>query len=296
MSEFAPPSGPPPPQLPEGWKAIWNDQYQAWFYANTVTKETTWEKPTQPAYPSGNAPPPGGPPGYDHGASNHAPAEKSGAFGSNNPYGAVTPNVTGESDEAMARRLQQEEQARQGHGSSSTRGASDNYYGAGGSGPSQQQGAGSSSPYGQQNQLPPREEKRGLFSKISSKLSSSGSKPHQQYGGGGYGGGGYGQQGYGHQQPMMHQQGMYGHGPQPMMGYGQQPMYGGYGQQGMYGQPQRRPGGGMGAGGGAALGLGAGMLGGMAIGGMMANDNDDYQDGYQDGMDDGGGGDDGGGE
>jgi len=293
MSEFAPPSGPPPPtDLPAGWKPIWNDQYQAWFYANTVTKETTWTKPTEPAYPQGHAPPQGGPPGYDHNSSSHAPSEKSGGFGSNNPYGAVTPNATGESDEAMARRLQQEEQARLGHGSSSNRGASDNYYGAGGSGPSQQHGAGSPSPYGQQSQLPPREEKRGLFSKISSKLGGSSSRPPQQYGGGGYGAGGHYQQGYG-QQPMMHQQGMYHQ--QPMMGG---PMYGGYGNQPMYGgygQPQRRPGGGMGAGGGAALGLGAGMLGGMAIGGMMANDNDDYQDGYQDGMDDGGG-DDGGGE
>ena len=238
-----------------------------------MTKETTWEKPTQPAYPSGNVPPPGAPPGYDHGSSNHTPLEKSGAFGSNNPYGAVTPNATGESDEAMARRLQQEEQARQGLGSSSNRGAADNYYGAGGSGPLQQHGAGSPSPYGQQNQLPPREEKRGLFSKISSKLGGS-SKPPQQYGGAGYGGGGY-QQGYGHQQP-----GYGGYGGYPQQGgmYQQQPMY----QQpmyGAYGRPQRRPGGGMGAGGGAALGLGAGMLGGMAIGGMMANDNDDYQDG-----------------
>ena len=272
--------GPPPPQLPAGWKAIWNDQYQAWFYANTVTKETTWEKPTEPAYPSGA----GGPPGYDHTASSsYTPHEKNGSLASNNPYGTASPGPSPgvESDEAMARRLQQQEQAAQG--SSGARGASDGYYGGGGPS-SQAPGMGSPSPYGQQSQLPPREEKRGLLSSLKSKLGSGGSRPSQQQH---YGGGGYPQQGYGHQ-PMMggggypQQGGMYGQ--QPMMGGG--PMYGGgYPQQQMmYGQPQRRPGGGgMGMGGGLALGAGAGMLGGMAMGSMMANDNDDYQDGYQDG-------------
>jgi len=32
MSEFAPPSTPPPPKVPEGWKAQWNEQYKEWFY------------------------------------------------------------------------------------------------------------------------------------------------------------------------------------------------------------------------------------------------------------------------
>jgi hypothetical protein len=32
MSDFAPPSTPPPPKVPEGWKAQWNDQYKEWFY------------------------------------------------------------------------------------------------------------------------------------------------------------------------------------------------------------------------------------------------------------------------
>lgn len=219
--------------------------------------------PTQPAYA------PGAPPGYDHGSSTGAPPEKSAAFASNNPYGQSPgpANQPYESDEAMARRLQQQEQA---GGSAAHRGASDNFYG----GPPQQQyGAGSPSPYGQ-NQLPPRQEsgKKGLFSKISSKLSGGGSRPPQQYmGGGGYPqqghyGGGYPQQGYG--------------GGYPMGGH-HGGMYGGYPQQGMYGPP-RRHGGGLGAGGGAALGLGAGMMGGMMVGGMMANDHDE-QEAYQDG-------------
>lgn len=28
---FAPPSGPPPPSVPEGWKAQYDDRYQTWY-------------------------------------------------------------------------------------------------------------------------------------------------------------------------------------------------------------------------------------------------------------------------
>jgi hypothetical protein len=31
MSEFLPPTTPPPPKVPEGWKAVWNDQYKEWY-------------------------------------------------------------------------------------------------------------------------------------------------------------------------------------------------------------------------------------------------------------------------
>ena len=27
---YAAPTGPPPPKVPEGWKAVWNDQYKEW--------------------------------------------------------------------------------------------------------------------------------------------------------------------------------------------------------------------------------------------------------------------------
>lgn len=30
MADFAAPSGPPPPEVPPGWTARWNDQYKAW--------------------------------------------------------------------------------------------------------------------------------------------------------------------------------------------------------------------------------------------------------------------------
>merc|ERR1711939_811269 len=59
MSDFVPPSGPPPPKVPEGWKAQWNEQYSEWFYVNIYTKKSQWDKPTEPVYPppSDGAPP-----------------------------------------------------------------------------------------------------------------------------------------------------------------------------------------------------------------------------------------------
>lgn len=30
MADFLPPSGPPPPKVPEGWKAVWDEQYKEW--------------------------------------------------------------------------------------------------------------------------------------------------------------------------------------------------------------------------------------------------------------------------
>ncbi|EMC96407.1 hypothetical protein BAUCODRAFT_473428 [Baudoinia panamericana UAMH 10762] len=193
MADFAPPSGPPPPHVPAGWKAVWNESYKEWFYVNTYTKQSTWEKPTEPAHPPGDAPPPGAPPGYDHSSSRPPVPEKSG-LQTNNPYhqpgqGGLT------EDERLARKLQEEENARAG---TANRGAADDFYHSGSSGaPSYGQGA---SPYGQQPaspstaQLPPREEKKGLFSKLGSKFGGGGAQrpPQQQYGqsqyGPGYGG------------------------------------------------------------------------------------------------------------
>lgn len=31
MSDFAPPTGPPPPKVPAGYKAVWNNEYKEWF-------------------------------------------------------------------------------------------------------------------------------------------------------------------------------------------------------------------------------------------------------------------------
>ncbi|KAK8054873.1 hypothetical protein PG993_000100 [Apiospora rasikravindrae] len=62
MTDYAPPAGPPPPVVPEGWTSRWNEQYQAWFYVNLHTKKSQWDKPTSPAedpnaaVPSGPSP------------------------------------------------------------------------------------------------------------------------------------------------------------------------------------------------------------------------------------------------
>ncbi|KAI5205521.1 hypothetical protein AUEXF2481DRAFT_383967 [Aureobasidium subglaciale EXF-2481] len=284
MADYAPPPGPPPPQVPEGWKAQWNDQYKEWFFVNLYTKQSQWEKPTEPAYPSSGGAPPGAPPGYDSNHSQHMGAEKSG-YGSNNPYGSSihsggsAHNVN--DDEALARKLQAEEEARARQtGQSGTRtGASDNYYSS--ATPSQPQYS---------NDLPPRDQDRGkskggLLGKLLGKASSSSSRPNQGYGQQGYpsggmmGGGGYGM-------PQQH------YGGYPQQGYG------GYPPQQMYGQPQRRTGGGLGGGAGMALGAGAGLLGGaMLMNGIDNMEDNAYEQGYDNGGggDDYGGGDDGGG-
>ena len=274
----------------QGWKAVWNNQYNEWFYVNTHTKASQWEKPTEPVYaaPAGG-PPPGAPPGYDHSSAQPVGPEKGAHLGSNNPYNGGASSSTAD-DEAYARRLQQEEEERaRTHGAGAgSRGANDSYYGQQ---PNTYPLQSNPSPYGQQSGTPigqeaDRGKKGGFLSKITSKLGSSGSRPPQQ-GYGGYNQQGYPQQGYPQQYPQQ------GYGGYPPQGYG--PGYGGgYGQ-----QPQRRHGGGMGAGGGALLGAGAGLVGGAVLMNALDDHEEDaYQEGYNDGQDndDYGGGDDGGGD
>lgn len=287
------------------------------FYVNIHTKQSTWERPTSPVYPTPLGAPPGSPPSYPGagnttsggsssysvgGAGSTYPPEK--GLSSNNPY--TTQTGTGshqnlDEDARYAQQLQAEEDARAraaGRPTSSEaleRGESDSYYQGGGAaqGAAYGQGQqGGQQSYDQQ-QLPPRDAaKKGGIGGFLSKLGGGRhSQPQQSpYGQqGGYGQGGYGQQGgYGGGGAPG-----YGGYPQQQQGYG-----GGYGQQGPYGgypqqqqQPAKRHG--LGAGGGAALGLGGGLLGGMLLGEAM-----DGGDGGGDGGDgggDGGGGDDGGG-
>lgn len=118
MADYAPPTGPPPPKVPDGWKAVWNAQYNEWFYVNVHTKASTWDKPTEPAYaaPQDGAPP-GAPPGYDHSTAQNVGSEKS-----NNPYmqhndtggsyGAAGGSSSMTEDERYARQLQEEETSR----------------------------------------------------------------------------------------------------------------------------------------------------------------------------------------
>ncbi|KAF2264290.1 hypothetical protein CC78DRAFT_533352 [Lojkania enalia] len=291
MSEFAPPSGPPPPKVPEGWKAVWNDQYSEWFFVNIYTKKSQWEKPDSPVYPPGEAPdlPP---PSYAPPASSTPipPTGDQKTLSSNNPYastGRASHDIS--EDERLARQLQEEEDARaRASGQGDRRGLADEFYSQQGASPQPGQygyGQGSAGPY-QPSQSPYQDQhtsdkgnsKGGFLGKLLGK--ASGSRPHH---GGAYPPpSGYGQPGYGH----------YG---QP--GYGQ-PGPGYYPQQQMYGPPGRRKPG-MGVGGAAALGAGGGLLGGALLGSAMADDGDHYTENnyYGDDGDYGGdGGDFGGGD
>lgn len=189
---------------------------------------------------------------------------------SNNPYSSghgSSQNVNVSDDEALARKLQDEENARLHAAGSTDRGASSGYYGASSTSPAPQYGQaqqyGQSSQYGQapqyggqgqygssQPELPARDSKSkgGFLGKLLGKSSSS--RPQQGYGGG------YGQQGY------------------PQQGYGGGYPQQGYQQQGYYGQQPPRKSGGMGVGGAAALGVGGGLLGGM----LLADAIDDHED------------------
>ncbi|KAK0634645.1 hypothetical protein B0T17DRAFT_611620 [Bombardia bombarda] len=313
-----PPPGPPPPKVPEGWIAKWNEQYKEWFYVNTYTKKSQWDKPTEPARaPAGDAPA-GPPPTYTPGDKPAPSDTKVNPYDDPNNRGIFGPSGGGSSstqdeDARLARQLQDEENARaRSHGTGSAAGYMNT--------PPLSSAGGSPSPY--PNQLPPRpdlaEKGKGIFGKL-----FGGKKPGSM-GGGGYGGGypagggygspqpqaGYGQQqgyggapGYGGGYPP--QQGAYGgnygggYPPQQQGGYyGQQQQGyggGGYGGGGNYGRPQKSGGGGMGMAGGAALGLGAGLIGGAIIADQIQDhEQEAYQEGYQDG--DMGGGDDGGGD
>lgn len=311
MADFAAPPGPPPPKVPEGWVARWNDQYKEWFYVNTYTKVSQWEKPTEPAIPPRDdlAGAPGGPPpSYNPGAS--APVVSDAKV---NPYDNL-PNQTGssskisteEEDARLARQLQAEEDAR---ARASPSGAAASY------------GQNQQGPQDRNNfpgYLPPRPDNLEKGKSFLGKLFGNKKSSH---GGGltsGFPGGLMGSHGGGHHSPQPwggHHSPAPGYGgpaPSPMGGYGghgsPQPGYGGYppqqgyyGGQPGYGQPygaHNKPGkSGSGMGmmaGGAALGVGAGLLGGALVAdAIYDNQQEAYQEGYQDGAggDDFGGGD-----
>jgi len=250
--------------VPEGWKAQWNEQYKEWFYVNIYTKKSQWEKPTQPVYPADHdSPPPGAPPGFTgNNPYSNVSDKKTNPYDDTRAAGSASPNNIDE-DAKLAARLQAEEDAR-----AQTRGnAIQDYANT------------PLPPMSSSAQLPPREEKRGLFSKL---LGKSNSQPQQGYGG--YSQQSYPPQGYGgYPQP--------GYGPPPG-GYGGYPPqgYGGYPPQGYYQEPPRKSGGGLGAVGGAGLGLAGGLVGGMLLeDAIQDHDQNEYQQGYDAGQDDNGG-------
>ncbi len=272
---------------------------------NIYTKVSQWDKPTTPVYSSGagnDIPPPGAPPGYDHGSAQPLQPEKTGAstgeaIFSGGAAGIGSSHIDTSGDEDFARKLQEEENARLSKEGAGSRGAAGSYYTQqdAGSGPAQYGSPGApyspgSTPY-DTNQLPPdtrasgSKSKGGFLGKLLGKSKTGGSSSQGGYPQQGYPQQGYPQQGYPQQGYV--QQGGYYQGP-PQHGYGYAPQQGYYGQQGM--RPQKS---GMGAGGAAALGLGGGLLGGVLLG--EALDGGDGGDGEGD-SGDYGGGDDGGGD
>ncbi|KAL5355451.1 hypothetical protein BJX96DRAFT_48930 [Aspergillus floccosus] len=303
---FAPPPGPPPPSVPEGWKAQFDDRYKQWFFIDLSTGKSQWEPPTAtpPAPPPSepiHAPPTDAPPPSYESSGPANPAALAGAaasdkkqpFSSNNPYGHASgpdgpSGSTLDSDARLAAQLQAEEdaRARESHSPAQPQqqkgdyGAAADYY-ANAARPQ----ASSASP------VPPAETKsrsKGFLSKLMGKSSSS-SSSHSPAG-----------YGYGRPAPPPPQQGFYP--PQPQ-GYAQPGHYGGYPQQPGYGgyppphggyyqqqqPPQRRPGMGMGGmAGAAALGVGGGLIGGALLADAI-DDHDDYGGGDFGGGDDFGG-------
>ncbi|KFY19094.1 hypothetical protein V491_04591, partial [Pseudogymnoascus sp. VKM F-3775] len=158
MADFEAPPGPPPPKVPEGWKAQWNEQYKEWFYVNIYTKKSQWDKPTAPVYPpQSSAPPVGAPPSYGGATQPTSDAKV-------NPYD--TPDATKSSvdeDARLAAQLQAEEDQRM-------RGQNPNYGAAtpGGGYPGQ-----SSSPFPVDQQRDGKEKKKGgLLGKLMGAASS----------------------------------------------------------------------------------------------------------------------------
>ncbi|KAJ6107912.1 hypothetical protein N7523_009235 [Penicillium sp. IBT 18751x] len=305
MSSFNPPPGPPPPSVPEGWKAQYDERYQTWFYVNIATGKSQWDPPQAPPTSADGPPPSEPPPSYNQ----TGPAgpgvtgtigDKKQSMASNNPYNPSNASQSRDSqsmideDARLAAKLQAEEDARGGSGDSRgpPAGTAADYY----SNPSQPPVAGAGYSPGPSSQSPMPEQKRskgGFLSKLMGKSSGSSSRPSQpqyasypqQQPGGYYGG--YSQQS----------------APRPGYGYPQQG-YGGYPPQGGYypQQPPPRKSGGMGTAGAAALGVGGGLLGGMLLADAVEDmgDHQDYDNGGYDGggggWDDGGGGDFGGGD
>ncbi|KAF7723181.1 hypothetical protein EC973_002316 [Apophysomyces ossiformis] len=95
-------SGPyPPPTLPEGWIALWDQTAQRYYYVQTATGQTQWEVPTQPSstvtQPQGEASSYGAAPGgnvypsYDNKTSGYPPVSGSNAQQPYYPYDQQQP-------------------------------------------------------------------------------------------------------------------------------------------------------------------------------------------------------------
>lgn len=302
-SSYAPPPGPPPPSVPEGWKAQYDERYQSWFFVNLATGKSQWEKPEPSASPSVQAPSEA-PPSYDNVAPSGSTTigntdDKKRMLASNNPYNpdpssrdTASPSI--DSDAKLAAKLQAEEDARVGSSSNSrgpgTPGTASDYYSSSSPQPPSTGSYASGPSSGGSIPEQKSRSKGGFLSKLMGKSSSSSRPPPQQrpqYAS-------YPQQGppnSGYYDPN------YGRYPQqPMPGYGYPPSGygGGYPPQGGYYQQQQQRKHGLGTGGAAALGVGGGLLGGLLLADAVEDmgDHHDYDDiNYDNGGYDGGGGD-----
>ncbi|KMK59186.1 WW domain-containing protein [Aspergillus fumigatus Z5] len=275
---FAPPPGPPPPSVPEGWKSQYDDRYKQWFFVNLHTGKSQWERLEGPAQKEEqHAPPSGPPPSYDDsGPANPsvqaAATDDKKTLGSNNPYNQADPsNDTLESDARLAAQLQAEEDARAQSRSPVHPGAAADYY----SGSSRPLSSAGYQPSQGPAPAPEPKRSRGFLSKLMGKSSSSSGSPH------------FGRPPIAQQQSYGYQQGGYyggGYPPQPHpAGYGY-PQYQPQGGHYPGAVPPRR-GGGMGTAGAAALGVGGGLLGGALLAEAFDDDHGDtiinnYGDNY----------------
>ncbi|EEH17206.2 hypothetical protein PABG_07293 [Paracoccidioides brasiliensis Pb03] len=314
---YAPPPGPPPPRVPDGWKAQFDDRYKEWFYVNLKTGISQWEAPPVPdAHPSNGDPTSRAPvaeppphyappvtqtaaPGEVH--NNPATANLS-DLGSNNPfnpmrtgssYGSGPSSGTNEAvmdeDARVAARLQAEENGQAGM---------------------MGQGSLPPQPQPQPQSLPPPqpliEERRkspgGFLGKLMGKASSK-----TNYQGSGFSTAPYyppppqqppPQQQQQQQYPPMPQ---YQQQPYPQQQQQQQQQYGGYygpqpntpsypqyvpqqQQQQQHHKQHGRPR--IGRGGAAALGLGGGLLGGALLSKAVGSyGRHAYEEGLADGAD-----------
>ncbi|KAI2847109.1 hypothetical protein CBS147343_10214 [Aspergillus niger] len=231
---FAPPSGPPPPSVPEGWKAQFDDRYKQWFYVDLRTGQIAMGASRRTNL---------------HGRLAETTQRATAVI---RCLRSCQPDSTLESDARLAAQLQAEEEARARRRSpvppaQAQSGAASDYYA---------ENSRVQSPQGPSTSPAPKQERsRGFLGKLmgrhSGGSSSNGgggasySRPPQQAA---YG---YPQAGYGGYPPQ-----------QAGYGYPSYPAQGGYYPQQQ--APQRRHNG-MGTAGAAALGVGGGLLGGLLL-------------------------------
>ncbi|KAN0072576.1 WW domain protein [Elaphomyces granulatus] len=235
---FAPPTGPPSPSVPRGWKAQYDGNYKQWFFVNLNTGVSQWEAPSEPAPDKDDvlAAPNDPPPAYEQSGTAVSGDLKT-PLASNNPYihpetisnnGSNTTNKgdgnstqSVEEDARLAAQLQAQENARAVSPNNQASGSC----AGNASGATVLPEPSALSPMSSQDQPRGKSSGGGFFSKLLGRSSSS-NKPSGQYDQYSY------PQGGGGSRP---QQSGYGNGSGSHTGY--YPAAGGYGGGGGYAAP-----------------------------------------------------------